>query len=148
MNFENILKKLRQENNVSQDKLASILDIDRTTYNHYENNYNTLPIKHLNTISNYFNVSIDYLFGFSTEKSYPSINKEIDNKIVASRLKEFRKKEKLTQLKLASILNTNQSVIANYERGRTIIATPFLYTICSKYNVSADYLLGKINNHF
>lgn len=144
MNFENILKKLRQENNVSQDKLASILNIDRTTYNHYENNYNTLPIKHLNIISNYFNVSFDYLFGFSDEKNYTSTNKEIKNEIAAARLKEFRKKEKLTQLKLANILNTNQSVIANYERGRTIIATPFLYTICSKFNVSADYLLGKI----
>ena len=62
-----------------------------------------------------------------------------------TRLKEFRKENKITQDKLASILNTNQSVIANYERGRTIIATPFLYTICKKYNISADYLLGKIN---
>lgn len=28
---------------------------------------------------------------------------------------------------------------------RLDIATPFLYTICKEYNVSADYLLGKIN---
>ncbi len=51
----------------------------------------------------------------------------------------------MTQDKLAKILNTNQSVIANYERGRTVIATPFLYTICKKYHISADYLLGKID---
>jgi len=36
-----------------------------------------------------------------------------------------------------NILNTNQSVIANYERGRTIIVTPFLCAICRKFNVSA-----------
>lgn len=148
MIYSDRIKGLRADKGINQKDIAEILGLKRGHYSQYETEYVIMPIKHLNTLSNYFNVSIDYLFGFSTEKSYPSINKEIDNKIVASRLKEFRKKEKLTQLKLASILNTNQSVIANYERGRTIIATPFLYTICSKYNVSADYLLGKINNHF
>ena len=58
----------------------------------------------------------------------------------------IRNKNKLTQSKLAEILNTNQSVIANYERGRTPVATPFLYTICKKYNISADYLLGKTDS--
>ena len=62
------------------------------------------------------------------------------------RLKEFRKENKLTQEKLASILNTNKSVICGYEKGRYIIATPFLYQICKKYNISADYLLGKIDS--
>ena len=57
----------------------------------------------------------------------------------------FRKSQKLTQVKLASILNTVQPVIANYEKGKNLIATPFLYTICKKYNISADYLLGKID---
>ena len=57
----------------------------------------------------------------------------------------FRKENKVTQVKLATILNTVQPVIANYEKGKFLIATPFLYTICKKYNISADYLLGKIN---
>ena len=39
-----------------------------------------------------------------------------------------------------------RSALANYERGRNVIATSFLYTICTRYNISADYLLGKINN--
>ena len=32
-----------------------------------------------------------------------------------------------------------------YEKGKTLILTSFLYTICKKYNISADYLLGKID---
>ena len=60
-------------------------------------------------------------------------------------MKSFRKEYKLTQEKLAEELNMARSAIANYERGRTIIATPFLYTIASKYHISADYLLGKID---
>ena len=61
------------------------------------------------------------------------------------RLKDLRKKENITQEKLSKELNMARSALANYERGRTVIATPFLYTICKKYHISADYLLGKID---
>ncbi len=64
---------------------------------------------------------------------------------MSKRLKEFRKENKLTQVKLAEILNIANGTIAEYERGTNIIATPFLYTICKNYNISADYLLGKID---
>ena len=66
--------------------------------------------------------------------------------ILSKRLKDFRKENKITQKKLAQELNTSQSTIADYERGKNMIPTPFLYTICKKYNISADYLLGRINN--
>ena len=69
----------------------------------------------------------------------------IEPKLMGKRLKEFRKNNKITQEKLALILNTTQSVIAGYESGRYLIATPFLYMICKKYNISADYLLGRID---
>ena len=96
--------------------------------------------------SDFFNVSFDYLFEFTNTCNYKKENKNIEIKIVGERLKAFRKSQKLTQVKLASILNTVQPVIANYEKGKNLIATPFLYTICKKYNISADYLLGKIDN--
>lgn len=140
MNYENNLKALRTEFNISQKQLSEMLEIDRTTYNHYENNYITIPIKHLIKLSEFFHTSIDYIFGFTNlHNKLPNITPSL----ASTRLKEFRKNNKLTQAKLAEILNTNQSVIANYERGRTLIATPFLYTICKKYDISADYLLGR-----
>ena len=87
-------------------------------------------------------MSIDYLLGLTDIKQYKNVLKA--DKIVAGiRLKEFRKEKKLTQVKLASILNTAFSSIAFNEKGRNYIATPFLYTICSKYHISSDYLLGK-----
>ncbi len=77
---------------------------------------------------------------------YRDMKKEIDRKKIGSRLKEFRKEHNLTQAKLAQVLNTVHQVINNYENGNRLIATPFLYTICSKYNISADYLLGRTDN--
>ena len=72
--------------------------------------------------------------------------KNVENIIAGKRLKEFRKENKLTQEKLANILNTTFSNIAFYEKGRNLIAIPVLYEICKKYNISADYLLGRIDN--
>jgi len=101
-------------------------------------------VKHLNTLSNYFNVSIDYLFQFTNIKNYDNSN-SINLEISVKRLKEFRKDNKITQVNLAKMLNVANGTIANYECGRNFIATPFLYEICKKYNISADYLLGKID---
>ena len=139
------LRELRERLGIPQKDLAKILNVERAAYTQYENEYNTIPLIHLNTMANYFNVSIDYLFEFTNTKNYNNSKNEIDKIKSGLRIKEFRKEHKLTQVKLASILNTTHSVIADYERGRHLINTSFLYTICKKYNISADYLLGKTN---
>lgn len=107
--------------------------------------YDIIPIKRLNELANIFSVSIDYILGLNDNRSYKNYKEEIDGKLSQERLKQLRKDNKLTQVKLASILNTSQSVIVGFEKGRNIIATPFLFQLCMTYHVSADYLLGKIN---
>ena len=147
MIYSNKLRELRENNDLSQIQIAQILNIDNSVYAKYEKEYEIIPIKYLNILCNYFNISIDYLFGFNEEKEYKGkINKIINEIEIGKRLKVFRKENKLTQSKLATILNTAQPVITNYENGKHLIATPFLYTICKKYHISADYLLGKIDN--
>ncbi len=142
MSIETRLKDLRLEKNITQKELAEKLNINRVQYNQYENNYCNIPIKNLILISSFYNVSIDYLLGFTNNVNYKNTI-EVDKIEAGKRLKEFRKENKLTQVKLASLLNTTFSTIAFYEKGRNLIATPFLYEICKKYNISADYLLGK-----
>ena len=145
MGYKLNLRSIREKNNYSQKDVADILDVDRTVYTKYENGYELMPIKHLLGFSNFFKVSIDYIFGLANTSDISSFNDMIDLQVISLRLKEFRKENKLTQEKLAKILNTNKSVICNYEKGRYLIATPFLYQICHQYHVSADYLLGRIN---
>ena len=146
MIYSKRLMELRENSELKQYEIAKILNIYKGLYNQYETEYEIIPIKHLNTLANYFDVSIDYLFGLNDKLNYKSSNCEIDAIKVGERLKEFRKENKLTQEKLAKILNMARSALANYERGRNIIATPFLYTICTKYNISAEYLLGKVDS--
>lgn len=143
MNLGNKLREIREEKGLTQEELASILHINRVQYNQYENNYFNIPIKHLIEIADFYQISIDFLFNndFNHSNIYNSVNKEL----AGTRLKEFRKEHKLTQKKLAEILNTTHSNIGFYEKGRNLIATPFLYQICHKYHVSVDYLLGRID---
>lgn len=140
------LKLIRENLNLIQEDVAKKINVERGVYSLYETEYKLIPIKHLNTICNYFNVSLDYIFNFTNIENYHNSKKEINKTISSNRLKEFRKENKLTQTKLANILNIANGTIAEYERGTNIIATPFLYTICKKYNISADYLLGKIDS--
>ena len=141
------LKKIRLENSKTQKEVANILGISEFTYSHYETMYNIIPIKHLNNFCSYFNVSIDYVFDIAENKNL-NFNNELDKMLIGNRLKEWRKSNKLTQEKLALKLNIAKGTIADYERGRYLIATPFLYTISKKYNISADYLLGRINENY
>ena len=145
MNYKERLKELREYNNMSQYDIAKLLNIKRSSYNQFEQQYDIIPIKRLNEVSNIFDCSIDYILGLTNKKKYINSNKEINEELSQERLKTFRKEKKITQVKLASILNTSQSAIVGFERGRNIIATPFLYELCKKYHISADYLLGKID---
>ncbi len=145
MHYKLKLKELRLEKNLSQREIANIIGIAQQTYNHYEVGENIIPLKHLNSLANYFDVSIDYILGLTEIRKYQNSIKEIDMIKSGNILKDFRRSNKLTQTKLASILNTFHTVVVDYEHGKNLIATPFLYTICKKYGVSADYLLGKID---
>ena len=70
--------------------------------------------------------------------------KELNKKEIGSRIKELRENKKLTLRDLASELNTTSSTISAYETGKTLILTAFAYQICIKYDVSLDWLCGKV----
>ena len=135
--YKENLKELRTMELISQKTVANYLNISRSAYSQYEEQYVIIPSKHLNSVCNYFNVSIDYLFSFTNTKQYRNVHKEIDKIKAGKRLKEIRNDIGLIQEELAKILNTSKSVVADYERGRYLIST--------KYKVSADYLLGRID---
>ncbi len=139
------LRELREEKDKRISDIAKLLKIDESVYGKYEREYVLMPTKHLNVICKYFNVSLDYIFDFTNDLNYENNSQEINKELSAKRLKEFRKENKLTQVKLAEILKASPAVLVHHENKRFILATPFLYTICSKYHISADYLLGKID---
>lgn len=55
------LKKIRKQKNLNQLKVAMDLNISREALSHYENGKRSPDIQMLRNLSDYFNVSIDYL---------------------------------------------------------------------------------------
>ena len=59
------------------------------------------------------------------------------------RLKELRKAKGISQLKLATDLNTNQNTISRYETGEREPGILELIKIADYFDVSIDYLVGR-----
>ena len=62
------------------------------------------------------------------------------------RLKELRKKKGISQLRLATDLNTTQNTISRYETGEREPGIGELIKIADYFNVSVDYLIGRTEN--
>ena len=55
------LKQIRKERNLNQLKVALDLNISREAFSHYETGKREPSLDRLNRLSQYFNVSIDFL---------------------------------------------------------------------------------------
>lgn len=142
MNFQRLVE-IRDDFNLRQKDIAKLLNITQQTYSLWENGSKIIPLKHLNNLCNYYNLSMDYVIGLSNIKYYNIANKEIDKILIGERLRKIRKDKNITQEELAGILNTTHSTISAYESGKTTILTAFAYEICKRYNISMDYLCGR-----
>lgn len=68
------LKMLREENNLSQSQLAEILNVSRGSLSFYEHDGRTPDIEFLATCAKYFDVTIEFLMGYSSERCSNSQN--------------------------------------------------------------------------
>lgn len=71
MKFHRI-KDLRQDKDWTQQYIADLLFINRSTYSAYENDSNAVPIEILIRLSQIHNTSVDYLLGLTDQiEPYP-----------------------------------------------------------------------------
>ena len=62
------------------------------------------------------------------------------------RLQWIRDCKNITQKELAEYLGIKQQQYARYEKGVNVMPVTYLGPICKFLDISADYLLGLINN--
>lgn len=66
------LKKLREENLLTQKTVADFLHVRQNTYSQYETGQCRIPIDNLIALADFYKVSVDYLLGLTDEESrYP-----------------------------------------------------------------------------
>ena len=67
MNYRQRIRDLREDNDKKQTEIAIILKTSQSYYSKYEKGVRPLPIEHLITLCRYYNVSADYILGFTDD---------------------------------------------------------------------------------
>ena len=61
--FNNRLRDLREDKDITQAELAKIFYLQTTQYRRYENGESDLPLEWAKKFARFYNVSIDYIAG-------------------------------------------------------------------------------------
>ena len=57
------LRDLREDRDMKQKEIASILGIDQRVYSTYETGKRDIPLHHLIALADFYHVSVDYILG-------------------------------------------------------------------------------------
>ena len=102
MKFER-LKQIRKEKKLTQKDVAKILNVERSTYTGWENGKDTIPLKKLIKLCNYYKCSIDYIMNITNNNIF--ISYQDSSIIVGKNLKKMRIEKLLKQKDIYSFLN-------------------------------------------
>ena len=104
MSFGNNLKKIRQENNLTQEELAKKINTSRSNIANYENDKNMPSIDILNKLSETFNCSIDYLLGKSDIKNPENSNDPLGLLKMGFNIKDYNPPTKAQKEQIKSLI--------------------------------------------
>lgn len=72
MDYRIRMRNLREDNDLTQQEVAAVLETSQTMYARYERGANEMPIRHLITLARFYDVSVDYFLGLTSKKeSFP-----------------------------------------------------------------------------
>ena len=146
--FENNLKVAREELEMTQTELGYVFGVSQSTVAGWENAIDVMPFSKLIKFCNLYDYSLDFVCGFTRKNVNYNKSIKLDKNEIGLRLKGFRHELNLSQQQFADKCGFYKSTYGNYEVGRYLIKTMTIYTICKKYNLSMDYLVGRTNKKY
>lgn len=63
--YYEIIRALREDRDLKQSDIARILGTTQQVYSRYENGNNEMPVRHIITLCQFYQVSADYILGLS-----------------------------------------------------------------------------------
>lgn len=94
------IKDLREDHDLTQQYVATILGTSQTMYARYERGANELPIRHLLTLCELYHVTSDYILGLNDMPTAPDHMQQTkhmkdDQKIIYEMMKKIREEGRL-----------------------------------------------------
>ena len=72
MRYNERIREIREDNSLTQQKVADLLHVGQRTYADYESGKTRIPVDSLLILARYYNVSVDYISGASNVRTkYP-----------------------------------------------------------------------------
>ena len=135
--FQERLQSLLVEKNLNRLQLAKAINVTSTTINGYFNKNYYPQIDIAIKIANYFNCSLDFLFGFSNDE----INKNTNNKPFMENFNTLLKQSNLSISKAMKELEMSEYNYYRWKKG-LFPKTINLLEIVKYFDTSLDYLVG------
>lgn len=132
------IRHLREDRDLTQARVAKMLDMSQTGYSKYETGENDIPTAVLIRLSEFYHVSTDYLLGLTDQLP--------GEPLFLARIRLLREEHDWTQQQVANRLHIHRRTYDAYEAGATDVPAEILIALARLYNVSTDYLLGESND--
>lgn len=129
------IKDIREDNDITQEQMASIMHANRSTYSMWEIGLSVMSVEQLCNFAAYFNYSIDYVLGLTNNRKNIN-NKKFSYINLGNNIKKLRIKNNYSQSYLANKMKVTQACIVRWEKGITKISLPNLYELAKFFNVT------------
>ncbi len=141
-NFVNTLNDLIIEKGLNQTLLAEVLNIDSSTVSKYLSE-NQLPDLNIAIkIANYFNCSLNYLFGITEENKAKTFK---TCPPFSDRFLFLLKYNKVSRYKLQKNTEISKSTMYYWQIGKSIPTMDSIIKLAKFFNCSIDFVIGRVD---
>lgn len=142
--YLNNLKKLRNENEYTQEYVAKKLDTNRSTYNSWERGIVMLPIDIADKISLLYNVKLSYVLGIKDHSKLDFKIKKMNYDVLLDKLLKLKIEKNHTYKDIGKHLKCTAATCQRYFNGVFKIPMDRLVLLSQLYRIDIDELCGKI----
>lgn len=133
------IKDIREDKDITQEKMANILHVNRSTYSMWEIGLSVMSVEQLCRFASYFNYSIDYVVGLTNNRKTVN-NPKFTYINLGNNIKNLRIKNNYSQITLANKMKVTQACIVRWEKGITKISISNLYELSKIFKISLNEL--------
>ena len=138
--FGGILNELKENNNLTNIDLSKIVDTSRFVIGYWISNSQIPTLEHAIKLANYFNCSLDFLFGLTENNEEVNYSKSTPFHI---QLKKILDEKKISQNKLMRETNFKSGNLYSWFNKKSQPNMATVIELAQYLNVSLDYLAGR-----
>ena len=142
--FAHQLGKLRTEQQLSQNDIASQLFVSRQAVSKWENGDRNISLKIADELSILYNVPLAYIFNLTNKYDKDIRIKPVDYNILISNLLNLKKKNNLSYREIATSIGVSSSNCYKYFNNKLVIPVHILIDLSLYFKVDVDELCFKL----